>query len=100
MSQNSQIPGKSKINFRNNLYGITEQQFSEIVLPNTSSMVRGEELMQLLSYMVDFLVSHTHDYPGESPNPVAEGGEKNIPQLTKLLNEAYDKVLNQYIRLN
>lgn len=100
LSQNSQIPGKQKINFRNNLYGITEQQFSEVVLPNTSSMVRGEELMQLLSYIVRFLISHTHDYPGLSANPVAVGGGTNIEQLTTLLNEAYEKVLNQYIRLN
>lgn len=100
LSQNSQIPGKQKINFRNNLYGITEQQFSEIVLPNTSSMVRGEELLQLLSYMVRFLISHTHDYPGEGANPVAVDENTNIKQLTTLLNEAYDKVLNQYIRLN
>ena len=100
LSQNSQIPGKQKINFRNNLYGITEQQFSEIILPNTSSMVRGEELMQLLNYIVNFLISHTHDYPGESVNPVAVGGGTNVQQLTTLLNEAYEKVLNQNIRLN
>jgi uncharacterized protein YfkK (UPF0435 family) len=100
LSQNSQIPGRKKINFRNNLYGITEQQFSEDILPNTSSMVRGEELLQLLDYMVRFLISHTHDYPGESSNPVAVGGGTNIQQLTSLMNEAYEKVLNQYIRLN
>jgi hypothetical protein len=100
LSQNSQIPGKEKINFRNNLYGITEQQFNEIILPRTSSMVRGEELMQLINYIVRFLISHTHNYPGESVNPVAVGGGTNVEELTTLLNEAYDKVLNQNIRLN
>jgi len=100
LSQNSQVPGKPKINFRNNLYGFTEKDFTEIVLPATSSMVRGEELMQLLSYIVRFLISHTHDYPGESVNPVAVGGGTNVQQLTTLLNEAYEKVLNQNIRLN
>ena len=100
LSQNSQIPGKEKINFRNNLYGITEQQFNEIILPRTSSMVRGEELMQLINYIVRFLISHTHNYPGESANPVAVGGGTNVEELTTLLNEAYDKVLNQNIRLN
>lgn len=63
-------------------------------------MVRGEELMQLLNYIVNFLISHTHDYPGESVNPVAVGGGTNVQQLTTLLNEAYEKVLNQNIRLN
>jgi hypothetical protein len=46
------------------------------------------------------LISHTHNYPGESTNPVAVGGGTNVEQLTTLLNEAYDKVLNQHIRLN
>ena len=99
LSQKSQIPGKQKINFKNNLYGITETEFTESIRPNTSSLVRGEELLEYLSYIVRFLVTHTHAYPGESPISITEDGA-SIPQLTSLQNQAYQKVLNQNIRLN
>jgi len=99
LSQLSQIPGKNKINFSNSLYGIDEQTFALQIQPNTSSAVRGEELMELLNIIVRFLVSHTHGFPGEPPIPVTEDGS-SVDNLIQQLNEAYTKVLNQYIRLN
>ena len=99
LSQLSQIPGKGKINFDNSLYGIDEQKFSLEIEPNTSSMVRGEELLQLLNVIVRFLVSHTHGFPGEPPISITEDGS-SVDNLIKELNDAYNKVLNQYIRLN
>lgn len=99
LSQLSQIPGKGKINFDDTLYGIDEQKFSLEIEPNTSSMVRGEELLQLLNVIVRFLVSHTHGFPGEPPIPITEDGS-SVDNLIKELNDAYNKVLSQYIRLN
>jgi hypothetical protein len=99
LSQLSQIPGKAKINFDNNLYGIDEQTFALQIMPNTSSSVRGEELLELLNVIVRFLVSHTHGFPGEPPIPITEDGS-SIQNLVQQLNDAYQKVLNQYIRLN
>ena len=99
LSQLSQIPGKGKINFDNSLYGIDEQKFSLEIEPNTSSMVRGEELLQLLNVIVRFLVSHTHGFPGEPPISITEDGS-TVDNLIRELNDAYNKVLNQYIRLN
>jgi hypothetical protein len=99
LSQLSQIPGKSKINFDNSLYGIDEQTFALQIEPNTSSAVRGEELLELLNIIVRFLVSHTHGFPGEPPIPVTEDGS-SVANLIQELNDAYNKVLNQYIRLN
>ena len=99
LSQLSQIPGKGKINFANSLYGIDEQKFSLEIQPNTSSLVRGEELLELLNVIVRFLVSHTHGFPGEPPIAVTEDGS-SVANLIQQLNEAYTKVLNQYIRLN
>lgn len=99
LSQYSQIPGKEKINFSNSLYGFNEIQFSQSIEPNTSSMVRGEELMELLNYIIRFLTTHTHSFPGRAPTSVTEDGS-SIENLTTLWRESYSKVLNQYIRLN
>lgn len=99
LSQLSQIPGKNKINFSNSLYGIDEQTFALQIEPNTSSSVRGEELLELLNVIVRFLVSHTHGFPGEAPIPITEDGS-SVDNLIQQLNEAYSKVLNQHIRLN
>lgn len=99
LSQYSQIPGKEKINFLNNLYGISEEQFNTQIQNNTSSTVRGEELLELLNVIVRFLVTHEHGYPGEPPVSVTQDGS-TVSNVLKELNDAYQKVLNQYIRLN
>lgn len=99
LSSLSQIPGKQKINFDNSLYGIEEEQFVKEILPRTSSAVRGEELLELLNVIVRFLVSHEHGYPGEPPVSVTQDGSTVANLLTEL-NDSYQKVLSQYIRLN
>jgi hypothetical protein len=99
LSQYAQIPGKDKINFLNNLYGINEAQFNTQIQPNTSSMVRGEELLQLLNVIVRFLITHEHGYPGEPPVSITQDGS-SVSNVLKELNDAYENVLNQYIRLN
>lgn len=99
LSHLSQIPGKSKINFDNTLYGIDTQKFADDIEPNTSSMVRGEELLDLLALIVRFLVSHTHAFPGLPPVPVTQDGSNVTNILTEMQN-AYTKILNEHIRLN
>lgn len=99
LSQYSQIPGKQKINFQNNLYGISESQFNTQIQPNTSSTVRGEELLELLNIIVRFMITHEHGYPGEPPVSVTQDGS-TVQGVLQELNNAYEKVLNQYIRLN
>jgi hypothetical protein len=99
LSHNSQIPGKRKINFSDTLYGITTEKFSDDVMPNTSSMVRGEELIELISLIVRFLSSHTHSYPGLAPVPVTQDGS-NINDILSELQNAANKILNKNIRLN
>jgi hypothetical protein len=98
LSQNSQIPGKGKINFDNSLYGINVEQFAEIE-SKTSSSVRGEELLELINLIVRFLVTHTHAYPGLPPVPVTQDGSTTENILTELQN-AVNKILNKEIRLN
>ena len=99
LSHSSKIPGKGKINFDNTLYGINLDQFVDEILPKTSSLVRGEELLELINMIVRFLISHTHAYPGLPPVPVTQDGSNISDMLTELQN-AYTKILNNNIRLN
>ena len=99
VSHNSQIPGKGKINFDDTLYGITPEKFANEFLPKTSSMVRGEELLELINLIVKFLVTHTHAYPGLPPVPVTQDGS-NIQSILTELNDAVNKILSKNIRLN
>jgi hypothetical protein len=99
VSHNSQIPGKGKINFDDTLYGITPEKFTNEFLPKTSSMVRGEELLELINLIVKFLVTHTHAYPGLPPVPVTQDGT-NVQSILTELNNAVNKILSKNIRLN
>jgi hypothetical protein len=99
LSHNSQIPGKRKINFDNTLYGISSEKFADEIIPNTSSSVRGEELLELIELIVRFLVTHTHAYPGLPPVPVTQDGSSTDKLLSEL-NNAVTKILNSNIRLN
>ena len=99
VSHNSQIPGKGKINFDDTLYGISPEKFTNELLPKTSSMVRGEELLELINLIVKFLVTHTHAYPGLPPVPVTQDGS-NIQSILTELNDAVNKILSKNIRLN
>jgi len=99
LSHTSAIPGKGKINFDDTLYGISLDQFVDEILPKTSSLVRGEELLELLNLIVRFLITHTHAYPGLAPVPVTQDGSSVTDILTEMQN-AYTKILNENIRLN
>lgn len=99
LSHLSSIPRKGKINFDGTIYGINAETFSNEIEPKTSSMVRGEELLELLNLMIRFMVSHTHAYPGLPPVPVTEDGSTSASILEEFAN-AVNKILNQNIRIN
>lgn len=99
LSHNSQIPGKGKINFDNSLYGFSSDQFEDEILPKTSSLVRGEELLELINIIVRFLITHTHAYPGLPPVSITQDGS-SIDLILKELQNATNKILNTNIRLN
>jgi hypothetical protein len=99
LSHNSSIPGKGKINLNNTLYGITASKFGDEITPKTSSMVRGEELLELINLIVRFLITHTHAYPGLPPVPVTQDGSNVSNILTEMQNAA-TKILNENIRIN
>lgn len=99
LSHQSVIPNKGKINFDGTLYGITNDTYSDEIVPKTSSMVRGEELIELLNLIVRFLATHTHAFPGLPPIPVSQDGSSVTNILSELQN-AHNKILNKNIRLN
>lgn len=88
-----------KVNFENSIYGFTQQQIQDNILPFTSSTVRGEELIELLNLIVRFLISHVHPLPGVPPVPVATDGTQSNQILFELQNAA-NKILNPNIRIN
>lgn len=99
LSHESQIPGKDKIDLSNTIYGIDQTKVINEILPNTSSMVRGEELLELLGLIVSFCTTHVHPYPLMPPSAVSLGGT-SIDSLLVKMQEAYTKIINENIRMN
>jgi len=65
----------------------------------TNSMVRGEELIDLLKLIVRFLTSHVHAFPGVQPTQISKDGTQIQEILSKLAN-ADNTILNKNIRIN
>ena len=100
ISHDSTIPGKSKIELGSDtLYGIDPEKIYTDLTINTSSTVRGEELLELLDVIVNFLITHVHPYPLLPPSAVSTDGTSTDDVLKRML-EAYEKVLNKKIRIN
>lgn len=99
LSQTSSIPGKGVINFDGTVYGISADKYVKEIMPKTSSLVRGEELLELLNLIVSFLLTHTHNYPMLPPNPKSYAGTSAEEILSEIQN-ASQKILNANIRLN
>lgn len=100
LSHKTQIPAKSKVNLlpKETLYGISQEYFVDEILPNTDPMVRGNELMKLLTLIVDFLGAHVHNI-NEAPIPIGVDGTQ-LSEIRKILQDADNSILNQNIRIN
>lgn len=101
LSHDSQV-GVNKIDF--DLAEFTDnkipQEFIEdFIIPNTSSMVRGEQLLEYLELVVRFLISHVHPYHGMAPDSQATDGTKKQDILTKLFSSE-QTILNKNLRIN
>lgn len=99
LSHLSSIPNRKQINFDDTLYGITQEKFFSEIEPNTCSFVRGEPLLELINQMYLFLRTHVHPFPGKSPVPVTTTAF-NVSELETSMRNAYENVLNTYIRIN
>jgi hypothetical protein len=99
ISHQSTIPGKNKINLEGTNYGVSGDFINENVVDNVSSMVRGEELLELLNYIIQYLITHVHSYHGLPPVPTTTNGSTTT-ELMKKMMDAYQKVLSQNFKLN
>ena len=93
------VDGGGRIDLSNTLYGIDENRFADEIEPKTSSLVRGEELLDLLNLIIRFLTNHVHAYHGLSPVPTSTDGV-TVDDLLKELLDAQEKILNKNIRIN
>jgi hypothetical protein len=101
LSHQTNIEGKPPgVDLKNSVYGIEYPQVVDNIEPSTSPMVRGDELMDLLQLIVEFLVTHDHPYPMLPPTPVSLSSNISTQQVLTKLQEAYEKVLNKNIRIN
>lgn len=106
ISQDSQIPGAGKIlmdtvsnSEQNTIYGFSEKQIFDDILPNTEPMVRGYKLKELLNLIVKFLTTHSHPYHQLPPTPVSYGGV-SVTDIEGEFQNYDENVLSQNIRLN
>jgi len=81
-------------------YGIDEKKIANVIEPNTSSLVRGEELIVLLEKIVDFLFDHVHPFPGRAPLSVGENSTVTKEIIAGELRNASQSILNKNIRIN
>ena len=97
LSYNSaEINGKITLNTN---YGIDQKKFIVEIENKTNSLVRGEKLLELLTKIVNFLSSHTHAFPGLPPVPQGHDGTR-VEEISQLLMDAPNTILNQNIRIN
>jgi hypothetical protein len=98
LSHRSEIPDKNPFSLSDTLYGIPQEKFTEEIFPNTSSMVRGEELIELIRLIVKFLSQHTHNI---NEPPIQEPKDTvTVSQIETALNNAQNTILNKNIRIN
>lgn len=81
------------------IYGLSQKFIEDNVIENTNSIVRGEQLKQVLNLIVKFLTTHCHPFHGLPPVPVSFSGV-DVTQIESEFQLYDSKVLNQNIRIN
>lgn len=100
LSHETKIPDKEKIILgKDGLLGITQRELIEKIIPNTNSFVRGEQLLEFITLIVNFLTTHTHSFPGLPPVLISYDGT-NIQDILSKLQNAHNTILNSNIRIN
>ena len=102
LSHNSFIPGKQKINLGDDtVYGIPVDELSLNYIKNTSGIVRGDQLKELLNLIIQFLTDHTHPWHNLAPDEQPFSGKGISKSLITSEMALFDsKVINQNIRMN
>jgi hypothetical protein len=104
LSQDSPSPKGRKLSLKDTIYGIPQDRFigsNENSIENlTFSVVRGEELIKLLTKIYAFLEGHVHPFPGMKPVPISTRSGQSITEIGQLLADASNTILNGNIRIN
>jgi len=99
LSHDTVKPGKIPIDYSGTAYGIGEEKIYNEIESKTSSMVRGEELLELLELIVGFCTTHVHPFPLRPPSKKSLDNTE-VDVLLQKMQEAYQKILNKNIRIN
>lgn len=100
LTSDSVIPNKKSINLdENSIYGISQETIINELTSNTEPMVRGEQLIDFLDKLLQWVTNHEHGGPGEIPT--TKGANTVTAQnLRDILANAAQTILNQNIRIN
>jgi hypothetical protein len=88
-----------RIDLSENIYKIDESKIANDINKKTSSLVRGEELIELLDLIIMYLVGHVHPWHQLPPDSTSTN-EITVEKLMTELRNARDKLLNSRIRIN
>lgn len=87
---------EKKVNFDAlNKYEYTQENYIKDIEPNTYSLVRGEELIEVLKVMRDLFQSHVHNIT----TPLIQS-DPNFIKLQEKINNLENNILNKSIRIN
>ena len=102
LSHNSFIPGKKTINLGDDtVYGIPVDELSLNYINNTSGIVRGDQLKEILNLIITFLTTHTHSWHCSPPEEIPyDKGSVSKSMITSEFALFDSKVINQNIRTN
>jgi hypothetical protein len=88
--------GTKKINFDSlDKYEWTQKNYIQDIDPNTYSLVRGEELVNVLKSIMDLFESHVHNVS----TPLVQA-DPNFLKLKEKINNLENNILNKSIRIN
>jgi len=84
------------------LYGLEPENFigKGRIESKTYSVVRGDELIELLRKIVSYIKGHVHPISTQAPVPVASGNGQTTTEIDEILANAEITILNQNIRIN
>lgn len=92
------VTNANSINFNNlSKYELTQKDYTELIEPNTYSMVRGETLLKIIKAIISVMYTHRH----QLNKPMVKREEHSeYKELEELLKTIETDILNKSIRIN
>jgi hypothetical protein len=80
--------------------GVNQKTLVKMSRDNMEPLVRGEQLLILLTQMWDWIQNHEHGTAGTQPKDPAKETSVTKGDIVKLISSAKNTVLNKHIRIN